>query len=83
MSAGVALYAVGAVLVMLTKRRQRLGDLAAGSVVVRRETSRVARIAALIAVLILAAAGIVVGVKLGGPSPPGPRAEADRPTPLS
>ncbi|HEV8338267.1 MAG TPA: RDD family protein [bacterium] len=74
----VPFYIFGALLVMVTDRKQRLGDVAAGSVVVRRETPRAARIAALIAVLLLAAAGFIGGVRFGGPSPSGPRAGVAR-----
>jgi uncharacterized RDD family membrane protein YckC len=37
---GIGVYLVGAISIMLTKRNQRLGDLAAGTIVVRRESSR-------------------------------------------
>ncbi len=62
---GAAFYVVGAILVIVTKRHQRLGDFAAGSVVVRRETARWAKIAALLTVLVLIAAGISGAVVMG------------------
>ncbi len=71
---GAAFYIVGALLVMVTRRHQRLGDLAAGSIVVRRETARWARIAALIAVLVLIAGGIAGALVLGGRATRGPTA---------
>ena len=37
---GIGVYLVGAISIILTKRNQRLGDLAAGTIVVRRESSR-------------------------------------------
>ncbi len=55
---GAAFYVVGAILVIVTRHHQRLGDFAAGSVVVRRETAAWAKILALIAVLVLLGGGI-------------------------
>jgi uncharacterized RDD family membrane protein YckC len=59
---GAAFYVVGAIFVIVTKQHQRLGDLAAGSIVVRRETASWAKIAALIAILLLIGAGIAGAV---------------------
>lgn len=74
----LAIYLVGAIVIMVSKHKQRVGDLVAGSVVVRRQTGKAARIAALIAVLILLAAGVVGGLMLRGEGT-GPRAEAPAP----
>jgi uncharacterized RDD family membrane protein YckC len=56
---GIGVYLVGAIVMLLTKRRQRLGDLMAGTVVVRREFHPLARVAALLLVLALPAAAVV------------------------
>ena len=59
---GFGVYLVGAFSVILTSRRVRLGDMAAGTVVLRRDTGRVAR--ALLAALLLAVGGIWGGIAL-------------------
>ncbi len=61
---GIGVYLVGAVAILATRRRQRLGDLAAGSVVVRHEGGRFARVTALVVAVLLAAGGIVGGLWL-------------------
>ncbi len=61
---GIGIYLVGGVAVLATRRHQRLGDLAAGSLVVQRESGRFARVAALLAALIVAAGGIAGGFSL-------------------
>ena len=61
---GIGLYLVGAFSVILTSRSVRLGDMAAGTVVLRREMGRVARAGALLAALLLALGGIWGGVAL-------------------
>ncbi|MDR7545590.1 MAG: RDD family protein [Armatimonadota bacterium] len=68
---GLGVYLVGAVLIMATKQRQRLGDLAARSVVVQHPTARWARIAAVIVALALAAAAVLGGYRMRGPVGPG------------
>ncbi len=55
-------YLTGAISVMLTKRNQRLGDLAAGTVVVRGEYGRGARVAAWVAALALCVGGFLLGM---------------------
>jgi uncharacterized RDD family membrane protein YckC len=55
---GIGIYLVGAFSVILTGRRVRLGDLAAGTIVVRRDQGRVMRAGALIIALLLAAGGV-------------------------
>jgi uncharacterized RDD family membrane protein YckC len=64
---GIGLYLVAAFSVILTSRRVRLGDLAAGTVVLRRETGRVTRAGALLFALLLAAGGIWGGTALRQP----------------
>jgi uncharacterized RDD family membrane protein YckC len=61
---GFGVYLVGAFSVILTSRRVRLGDLAAGTIVLRRDTGRVARAGALLAALLLAVGGIWGGIAL-------------------
>ncbi|MDQ7850319.1 MAG: RDD family protein [Armatimonadota bacterium] len=68
---GLGVYLVGAVLIMVTKQRQRLGDLAARSVVVQRPTAPWARIAAVAVALALAAVGVFGGYRIRGPVGPG------------
>jgi len=55
---GIGVYLVGAISVMATKRNQRLGDLAAGTIVVRHESSRAVRVASLIAAILLVIGGV-------------------------
>jgi uncharacterized RDD family membrane protein YckC len=50
---GLGVYLVAALSVLLTRRRQRLGDLAAGTVVVCRDYGRVLRVLALLALVAL------------------------------
>lgn len=71
---GQIFYLVGAMVVMVTKQRQRIGDLAAGSVVIRREGPRALRIAALIVAILIAVAGGVAVYRMRG-FPVGPRAQ--------
>jgi len=61
---GLGVYLVGAIAILATRRNQRLGDLAAGCIVVRRECGRAVRVAALIAALAIAAGGVVGGFLL-------------------
>jgi uncharacterized RDD family membrane protein YckC len=61
---GIGVYLVGAFSVILTSRRVRLGDIAAGTVVLRRDTGRVARAGGLLAALLLALGGIWGGIAL-------------------
>lgn len=65
----IGFYLVGGISVIVTKRYQRLGDLAAGTVVVRRESGSASRLAALVAVIVLATGGIAGGFWLGDRSP--------------
>jgi uncharacterized RDD family membrane protein YckC len=83
---GIGFYLVGAVAVLATRRHQRLGDLAVGSLVVQREPGRFARVAALLGALVLAAGGVVGGFSLrpagrqvAGPAAVGPRAVTPAP----
>jgi len=69
---GLGGYVVAAFSVILTHRRVRLGDLAAGTVVVQRETGRATRAAALLVALALGAGGVVGGLSLGDAATPGP-----------
>ena len=62
---GIALYLVGVIAVLLSRRKQRLGDLAARTVVIRHETGRPVRVGALVAACAVAVGGIVGGFALG------------------
>lgn len=55
---GIGVYLVGAIAMLATGRHQRLGDLAARSVVVRHEAGRFARVGALVAAVLLAGGGV-------------------------
>jgi uncharacterized RDD family membrane protein YckC len=55
---GLAFYLVGGIVAMVTPKRQRLGDLLVGSVVVHRPTNAALRAIALILALAIGAAGI-------------------------
>lgn len=57
-------YLVGAISVWVTRRNQRIGDLAAGAVVVRRESGGGPRVAALVAVLAVGVGGVLLGMML-------------------
>lgn len=59
-------YLVGAIVIMVTARRQRLGDLAAGSIVTSNETPRSRRVAALIVAAGVAVGGVVASYWLRG-----------------
>lgn len=59
-------YLVGAIVIMVTARRQRLGDLAAGSIVTTRESSRTTRITALVLAFAIAVGGVVASYRLPG-----------------
>ncbi|MBM3470049.1 MAG: RDD family protein [Armatimonadetes bacterium] len=61
---GIGVYLVGAITILVTGRRQRLGDLAARTVVVTRERGRALPVAALVVALALAAGGIAGGLYL-------------------
>ena len=61
---GLGIYLIGAFSVILTTRRVRLGDLAAGTIVIRRDQGRVMRAGALIITLLLAAGGVWGGIFL-------------------
>ena len=65
----IGFYLVGAISVIVTKRCQRLGDLAAGTVVVRRELGPAPRLAALVAAIVLAIGGIAGGLSVGRRGP--------------
>lgn len=69
---GIGVYLVAVITVLVTKRNQRLGDLAADTVVVRRASSRAVRAGGLVAAILLAIGGVVAGFLL--------REEAPRPT---
>lgn len=73
----VGVYLVGGLVALLTRRRQRLGDLAAGTVVVRAESGRVARVAALVVALSAAVAGVWGALALRTGSSAAPAAEAN------
>ncbi len=68
---GLAGYLVAAFSVILTSRGLRLGDLAAGTIVTRREAGRATRAGALAAALVVAIGGIVGGFASRS-SPPAP-----------
>jgi uncharacterized RDD family membrane protein YckC len=61
---GIGLYLVGAFTVIFTSRSVRLGDMVAGTVVLRSDMGRAARAGALLAALLLAAGGIWGGIAL-------------------
>lgn len=61
---GFGVYLVGAFSVILTSRRVRLGDITAGTVVLRRNTGRFERAGALLAALLIALGGIWGGIAL-------------------
>jgi len=63
---GLTLYIGSAFLVLVTKRSQRLGDLFAGTIVVRHEAGRAARVAALLLAVLIAIGGVVGGLALNG-----------------
>lgn len=65
---GIGFYLVGAVSVLLSKRNQRLGDLAAGTVVVKAPFSRSARIVSGAVLAAGLAAGIFLTFGLDRPS---------------
>jgi len=64
---GLGIYLVAAIALLLSKKRRRLGDMAAGTVVVTREYWALARVAALLALLILLVGTIVLsfGLRVG------------------
>lgn len=77
----LTLYLVSAVAVLATKRGQRIGDLLAGTVVIRSEPPRPIRVAALVLAMLVAAGGVLGGLSINstGPAtgnqlgtPPGP-----------
>lgn len=57
-------YLIGAISVWITRCNQRVGDLVAGAVVVRRASGSGARVATLAAVLAVAVGGILLGMML-------------------
>jgi uncharacterized RDD family membrane protein YckC len=63
---GFGLYLVGAFSVILTTRRVRLGDLAAGTVVISHRQGRLLQAGALVLALLLAAGGVWGGFSLRG-----------------
>jgi uncharacterized RDD family membrane protein YckC len=63
---GLGVYVVAAFAVLLTKRRQRLGDLAAGTVVVRHDYPALVRAAVLLVLLVLPVAAAVGAWRLWG-----------------
>lgn len=64
---GLGGYLVAAFSVILTSRGVRLGDLAAGTVVTRREAGRVTRAGALLAALVMTIGGVVGGFAVRPP----------------
>lgn len=58
---GIAVYLVGAVIMLLTKRKQRLGDLAARTVVVEHDWGGAVRIVGLFMAIAVAVGGAVGG----------------------
>jgi uncharacterized RDD family membrane protein YckC len=68
----VPLYLVAAILVILTKKRQRLGDVAARTVVTTRDYPGAARVAALLALVALPVASIAGTWSLRAPAAGGP-----------
>lgn len=64
---GILLYLVGFVIALTNPRRQRLGDIAAGTVVVRRARSGSLQAIALAAAVAIAAGGVALGLVLRGP----------------
>jgi hypothetical protein len=64
----IGVYLIGALVILVTRRHQRLGDLVARSVVVRHESGRAARVIALLLVLLLGGGGIAGGVMLRPPA---------------
>jgi uncharacterized RDD family membrane protein YckC len=63
---GICLYLIGALSVLVTRRRQRLGDLAGGTIVVQRAWPSALRVVALLGTLLLVAAGVAGGFTLRG-----------------
>ncbi|HUO82252.1 MAG TPA: RDD family protein [Gammaproteobacteria bacterium] len=57
-------YLIGAISVWITRRNQRVGDLVAGAVVVRRETGGGPRAAALAGVIAVGVGGVLLGMML-------------------
>jgi uncharacterized RDD family membrane protein YckC len=55
---GVGGYLIGGIVALTSPRRQRLGDMAAGTVVLRRPTAAGLRLGAALAAVLVAAAGI-------------------------
>ena len=55
---GIGGYLVGGIVALISPRRQRLGDMAAGTVVLRRPVSAGVRLGSALAAVLLAAAGI-------------------------
>jgi uncharacterized RDD family membrane protein YckC len=72
---GIGFYLVGGICAMLTPRRQRVGDLVAGTVVVHRPTGGTLRTVSLLLAIAIAAAGVLEAtvLRVGGPN--GPRIE--------
>lgn len=58
---GIAVYLVGAVVMLLTKRKQRLGDLAARTVVVEHNWGGAVRVVGLFMAIAVAVGGVVGG----------------------
>lgn len=58
---GIAVYLVGAVIMLLTKRKQRLGDLAARTVVVEHDWGGAVRVVGLFMAIAVAVGGAVGG----------------------
>jgi uncharacterized RDD family membrane protein YckC len=61
---GIVLYVVGVVTILVTARKQRLGDLAARTVVVGRERAAPVKLVALAAAIVVAIGGIVGGFRV-------------------
>lgn len=62
---GIAVYLVATISIMVTQRRQRLGDLAAETVAVRHPAPGRQRVLALAIALAVLVAGVVAGTGLG------------------
>lgn len=73
---GIGVYLVGGFTILVSKRCQRLGDMAAGSVVVRHESGRAVRVLALLVPILFLVAGVVAVNRL---RPVGPQIERAQP----
>jgi len=67
---GVGLYLVGFLVALFSSKRQRLGDHVAGTIVVRSDTGKAARVAATVAAVAVVVACFVTAFKLHAGVPP-------------